>query len=58
MADSILELLEDRITVPNDLREEIRAITDSTILAKLVKLAARTNSLEEFREKMSEITQS
>ena len=49
---SVIELLEVLGTVPNGLRETIMSQTDTEILSKLHKLAARCNSIEEFEGKI------
>ncbi len=47
-AEAILELLEELGPVPSEMREKICGITDLEDLKKLLKLAAKANSLEEF----------
>lgn len=54
VAASILDLLEDVEPVPEDLRESIHAISENDILRKLLKLAARAGSLEEFEKNASD----
>ena len=49
--EDILELLEDIGTVPDDLKQIIEAETDSNTLSTWHKLAAKAESIEEFREK-------
>lgn len=50
-AEDILELLADAGTVPEALRERILGETDLDTLKKWVKLAARVESIDEFKEK-------
>ena len=50
IAESILDLLEDLGPVSEKLREEICTISDIETLKKLLKLAARIGSLEEFEK--------
>ena len=47
---SIIELLEDIGAVPDALKEKIMSETDSEILSKWLKLAARCDSIEEFEK--------
>ena len=47
----ILELLEYIGTVPDDLKQVIEAETNSNTLRTWHKLAAKAESIEEFREK-------
>ena len=49
--EDILELLEDIGTVPDDLKQVIEAETNSNTLRTWHKLAAKAESIEEFREK-------
>ena len=49
--EDILELLEDSGTVPDDLKQTIEAETDVNTLSTWHKLAARVESIEEFRKK-------
>lgn len=51
-ADAILELLNELGEVPERLRIHIYNETDLKCLARWVKLAARSGSVEEFAEKM------
>ena len=51
-ADAILELLNELGEVPERLRIQIYNETDLKCLARWVKLAARSGSVEEFAEKM------
>ena len=53
--ESILELLEDLGPVPEELREDICAITDMETIRKLHKLAAKAGSLEEFEKNVHDI---
>ena len=50
--ESVLELLSELGAISNDLREEIAKETDLEKIKNWLKLAARVNSIEEFREKM------
>ena len=49
-AEDILELLEELGPVPSEVKEKICGITDLEDLRKLLKLAAKANSLEEFEK--------
>ena len=49
--EAILELLEYIGTVPDDLKQVIEAKTNSNTLSTWHKLAAKAESIEEFREK-------
>ena len=49
--EDILELLNDIGTVPDDLKQTIEAETDVNTLSTWHKLAAREESIEEFRKK-------
>lgn len=51
-AKTILELLEECGEVPDSLRSKIEAETDTETLKCRHKLAARVDSLEDFRAKM------
>ena len=51
-AEAILELLNDLGEVPESWRERILAVQDGAVLQKLLKAAARAESLESF-EKLS-----
>ena len=51
-AEDILDLLEDLGPVPKKLREKICTISNIEVLRKLLKLAAKADSMEEF-EKMA-----
>ena len=55
ISSAMLELLEDLGTVPESLRERIAAISDLEILQKLLKLAARAGSLEEFEKNVHDV---
>lgn len=52
--DSILELLEDIEPVPASLREEIMVESSKETLRKWLRMAARTESMEEFIERKGE----
>lgn len=47
-AESILNLLEESGTVPDDIRQQILSMTDIETLAKWLKLAAKVDSVDEF----------
>lgn len=49
---SILELLEEYGKVPEELKEKIAAQDDKETLKGWLKLAARSESLEDFEAKM------
>ena len=51
-AEDILELLGELGPVPEKMREKICGITDLKVLGNLLKLAARTDSLEEFEKNL------
>ena len=51
-AESVLELLEDIGTIPEKIREKITGETDPEILKKWHKLAAKSESIDEFVSKM------
>ena len=50
--EDILELLEDIGTVPDDLKQTIEAETDANTLSTWLKLAAKVESIEEFRNSL------
>lgn len=52
LQDAILELLEDYGEISNQLKQTILSQTNLDILKIWHKLAARSNSLEEFQEKI------
>ena len=52
ITQSILELLENLGTVPKSVREEIEKQKDMEKLSKWLKLAAKSQTLEEFEEKL------
>ena len=54
-AEDILDFLSDLGFIPEDLKNEIFAEQDLEKLKKWLKLAARSRSIEEFREKYREI---
>ena len=54
-AEGILDFLSDLGFVSEDLKNEIFAEKDLEKLKKWLKLAARSRSIEEFREKYREI---
>lgn len=49
---SIIALLEDLGTIPDDLKKLITSEEDTAILKKWLKLAASSDSIERFQEKM------
>ena len=51
-AESVLELLEDIGTIPEEVREKITGEIDLEILKKWHKLAAKSESIDEFVSKM------
>lgn len=54
-AESILYLLGELGTVPDDVRQTILGVTDEHRLHCLLKLAARIDSLDEYKKRMVEI---
>lgn len=50
--ESVLELLEDLGDIPQELREKIEEQEDITIIKSWHKLAAKAESIEQFREQM------
>lgn len=50
MAFSVIELLQETEPLPEELKSEILAQTDSAILSKWLKAAARAASLEEWKQ--------
>ncbi len=48
-AEAILELLEDLGEIPEGLKETVFKQKDFSILKRWLKLAAKSNSLEEFQ---------
>lgn len=50
-AEDILSLLEETGFVPEELAQKIRKEKDLAVLHKYLKLAARAESLEQFRKK-------
>ncbi len=50
--EAILELLEELGDIPEELRDVVRQQTDLAVLGHWHKLAARAESMEEFREKI------
>lgn len=53
-AEAITDLLEDFGTIPPDLKEQIFAQKDLSILKRWHKIAARAQNIEEFEEKIKE----
>ena len=54
LRDAIFDLLGDKWKIPDDLRNKINEVTDPERLRALLLLAARSQSLEEFEQKMNE----
>ena len=54
LAQGVLDLLQDLGEVPEELRARILSIRDVEMLQKLLKIAARADSIEAF-EKLSEL---
>ena len=50
--EDLLELLEERSVVPENLRKTIMEETDLSTLKKWLKLAAKSSSIEQFMENM------
>ena len=51
-ANSVLLLLEENGVIPEELREKIMCEKDTDVLEKWLKLAAKTESMEQFLEEM------
>ena len=51
-AQSVMELLEDLGTVPDEIKEKILSERNSEILSRWHKAAAKTDTMEEFLAKM------
>lgn len=51
-AEAVLELLEDLGTVPQELKKIILEQSDLDVLRRWLKLAAKAETIEEFKEKM------
>lgn len=51
--EDIIDLLNDIGTIPSDLKEQILAETNLDTLKTMHKLAAKSNSIEEFQERMN-----
>ncbi len=51
--ESILELLEELGCVPGEIRNAVLQQTDLAVLTQWHKLAAKVQSMEEFREKIT-----
>lgn len=51
-AEAVLELLEDLVEIPEEVRETILNETDLETLTRWHKLAAKANSMEQFLEEM------
>ncbi len=49
-AEAIIELLEDRFHVPKDVRQTILSQTDLEKLQAWLKLAVKSNTLEEWKK--------
>ena len=54
-ADAVCELLEDLGEIPQELQDEIYAERDLEVLSKMLKLAAKAKSIEDFRAKLEEM---
>ena len=52
--DAILDLLNDKGTVPEDLQIKLNEVTDPERLRSLHLLASRSQSVEEFAQKIDE----
>lgn len=52
-AEAVVDLLTDKGIVPEDLKEMIMAQKDLQILKQWIKLAAKVDSVEEFRQKIA-----
>ena len=52
--DAILDLLNDKGTVPEDLQIKLNEVTDPERLRSLLLLASRSQSVEEFAQKIDE----
>ncbi len=48
--EAIFELLNDIDAIPSNLKSKLESITDSKTLTNLLKLAAKSNSIEEFED--------
>ena len=51
-AEDVLELLEELGVIPDEVRERILREKDLDVLTAWLRLAAKTNSIEEFQSKM------
>ena len=51
-AEDVLELLEELGIIPDEVRERILGEKDLEVLTAWLRLAAKTNSIEEFQSKM------
>ena len=54
-AEDILEMLEDLGEVPQELQDEIYAERNLEVLSKMLKLAAKAKSIEDFQAKVEEM---
>lgn len=50
--NNIFDLLSDYGDIPDDLRKQIASQKDSSILRQWHKIAARADSIEDFRQKI------
>lgn len=50
--EDFLELLEELGVIPDEVRERILREKDLDVLTAWLRLAAKTNSIEEFQSKM------
>lgn len=54
-AESVLELLEDLGEIPDELKKKVMAQKDLEVLKKWHKVAARAESIAQFKEKIDEL---
>ena len=54
LRENILDILRDRWNVPEDLQNKLNEVSDPERLHALLLLAARSQSIEEFAQKMTE----
>lgn len=53
-AESIIDLLEEHGTVPDDLKKEIFAQKDLVVLKDWLKMAVKASGIEDFASRMNE----
>lgn len=53
--EDILELLGEVGDIPDSISENLMEVKDIECLKKLLKIAARTDSISDFEEKMDEV---